>query len=109
MFCAGNYGEAYEVVEAANGHEVLQLLLTVVPALVLLDCMMPKMNGLAFREALHSEGKEYMYPVVALSASGSAKHFAQQIHAVDYLEKPFRLASLLGSIPRWMAGDSEGE
>ena len=95
--------DGYEVVEAANGYEGLQRLMTVTPALILLDSMMPEMDGVAFMEALCRQGKEHMYPVVAFSASGSVPHFAQQIHAIDYLEKPFRLAALLGSIPRWMA------
>src|SRR5690606_20413115 len=59
--------QGWAVVEAVNGHEGLARVREAQPALVLLDLMMPEMDGFAFLEALRAEGDDAP-PVVVLTA-----------------------------------------
>jgi len=90
--------EGYEVVLAEDGERGLELARTVTPSLVILDVMLPKMNGLEVLDALRREG--HMYPVIILSArSGEMDKVAGlELGAEDYVAKPFSLAELLARV-----------
>ena len=90
----------YQVVEAVNGHDALAKLVEFTPALILLDSMMPGMDGITFAQKLREQ--EVSYRLVAFSASGTARAFAERIQAVGYLEKPFHITELLNALPTWM-------
>ena len=91
--------EGYRVVAAANGQEALALLRNGEhPDLILLDLMMPVMDGWQFRaeQQKHSEWSEI--PVVILSAHGNAQQKAAGIQAAGYLRKPVELETLLNTV-----------
>ena len=90
----------YEVVEAIDGRDALEKLSTFSPTLILLDLMMPEMDGLSFAQELRN--RHILYPIVAFSASGTARAFAEQINAVGYLEKPFHIPKLLDALSQWI-------
>jgi len=89
----------YQVIEAGHGYEALEMLREYTPALVILDLMMPEMDGVAFAQEL--QHRHLSYPLVACSASGDAHAFATQINAIGYLEKPFTLAQVHSVISKW--------
>ncbi len=91
---------SYQVVEAANGCEALEKLTTCTPALIILDRMMPEMDGVAFAQAL--QHRHLSYPLLACSASDTIHSFADQIHAIGYVTKPFHISQLLNVISRWI-------
>lgn len=67
------YGERlkadnYEVIEAGSGQEALDILKTVTPDIILLDIMMPKMNGIDVLKTLRSDENTKNIPVVVLTA-----------------------------------------
>jgi len=64
----GLEGEAWRVVEAGNGREALAAFETAAPALILLDLMMPEMDGFEFLEALRGREAGPGVPVVVLTA-----------------------------------------
>ena len=78
----------YDVATASDGEEALALFQTVQPDLVVLDVMMPKMDGYGVIQALrqHSE-----VPIVLLSACAEVKDriLGLEIGADDYITKPF--------------------
>ncbi len=81
----------HEVLTADNGIEALATAKTKKPELILLDIMMPGMDGNEVRRRLASDPATSVIPVVHLSAVGD---FAQQLEAldegtVDYITKPF--------------------
>ncbi len=81
----------YEVITADNGLDGIALARTQAPDLILLDVMMPQMDGTEVRKRLAADPKTSEIPVVHLSAVGD---FQKQLDALDegaadYITKPF--------------------
>lgn len=89
----------YRVAAVANGQEALDWLHDAerLPSLILLDLMMPVMDGWQFREAQSKDTKVSLVPVVVLSAMGSHP----TIDSVEYLKKPTKVAPLLALVERY--------
>ena len=96
-------GAGYAVELAADGLEALERLGGGPPALVLLDVMMPRMDGVAFARELGRLGLRPRVPVVMLSAGGRARQARDEVGAEDHLAKPFDLAALLATVARLAA------
>jgi CheY-like chemotaxis protein len=96
--------EGMAVKTARNGEEALALLGTGrLPALVLLDLMMPVMNGWEFLAAVANDPVLRPIPVVVLTA---AEH-AQVPGALEVLSKPMDLKELLRVVERYVRGDPD--
>jgi CheY-like chemotaxis protein len=82
----------YGVVEAADGHEAVEVARRSRPDLILMDLKMPSLNGLAATRAIRQQPDARLSrtPIVALSAYDPARHRAVAIAAGcnDYLVKP---------------------
>lgn len=92
--------EGYEVAIARDGLEALEWLEQKTPALVLLDLMMPRMDGFTVVKELERRGRRSEIPIVVLTADGRAKEKAEQVGADGYVAKPFELNNLLEEIER---------
>jgi DNA-binding response OmpR family regulator len=81
----------YEVIEAFSGKEALEKAKDVVPALFLLDIMMPDLNGYEVCKRLKADERTKSVPVVMLTAKGQKGDAEQGMKAgaVDYIIKPF--------------------
>lgn len=95
-------GQEYEVVTAEDGLVALQELEKEAPDLIVLDLMMPRMDGYAFAEELRKRGLQATIPVIVLSADTNAKQNANQLGADSYMAKPFDVRDLLGEISHFM-------
>jgi CheY-like chemotaxis protein len=94
--------EGYQVTSAGNGREALeQLHRRSRPSLILLDMVMPDMDGWNFRMELKKEPELAEIPVVILSAHGNVRDAALALGAADYLRKPLRAESLLEIAERY--------
>lgn len=90
----------HAVVTATNGAEGLAALAQVdPPALVLLDLMMPVMDGWQFRQAQIRDAALADIPVIVVSAAGRDR--LEKIHADAYLSKPVDLDELLGCVTQF--------
>ncbi len=80
--------EGYQVLEAHNGLEALEIIRTQLPDLVLLDVMMPELDGF---EALRMLREFSNIPVIMLTAKGEEddKVYGLELGADDYVTKPF--------------------
>jgi CheY-like chemotaxis protein len=87
--------EGHVVVSASDGRQGLQQLRERAPDLILLDLMMPIMNGWQFREAQRTEGLALDVPVVIISADGAARTEALALGVRAFMRKPVELAALL--------------
>ena len=97
--------EGYDVEVAGDGVEGLERARAVMPDIVLLDVMMPKMNGLEVAAALKGDAKTRAIPIVMLSAKAQSAdvHAGVEAGVDDYVTKPFdpldlleRVAGILG-------------
>ncbi|MGI5076254.1 response regulator transcription factor [Treponema maltophilum] len=86
--------EGFEVLHAEDGRRALELFENVAPDIILLDIMLPKLNGL---EVLRRIRKTSRVPVIMLTARGDMldKVSGLDSGADDYLAKPFEIEELL--------------
>lgn len=92
--------EGYPLVFATTGEEALRLAETEAPALILLDLMLPQMDGLEVTKRLRSNEKTRHIPIVMLTAKGEEADIVAglEIGADDYISKPFSNKVLLARI-----------
>jgi CheY-like chemotaxis protein len=90
----------YRTAIAANGYEALKQLQTNTPDLILLDMMMPGMDGWQFREEQRKLPAMASIPVVTVTADGDARGKAAAIRAAGYVAKPISVDSLLDEVER---------
>jgi DNA-binding response OmpR family regulator len=90
----------YQVAEAANGAEALDLLSQRPIDLILADIAMPVMNGYQLFQQVTSEPRWVGIPFIFLSARAmdSDVRYGKELGADDYLTKPFRLDDLLAAV-----------
>lgn len=90
----------YETTFATSGEQALDRIKDAHPDLILLDLMMPGMNGLEVCDKLKSEPKLAEIPVIFLTASQEQHHLLQAFEkgAVDYVNKPFNPRELLARV-----------
>jgi CheY-like chemotaxis protein len=88
----------FEVVTASNGAEGLTVARRHHPCLVLLDYMMPIMDGQQFRREQLADPSLAAIPIVLVSAKHDSKEVAHQLGAVDVIDKPIRVEPLLKTV-----------
>lgn len=92
--------EGHDVVCVADGKEALdQLRAGLRPCVILLDLMMPVMDGFQFRAEQQRDAALAPIPVVAITAAGATT--AQRIQVNEVLPKPFGLDAVRGAIGRY--------
>jgi len=98
--------EGYEVVTAADGAEGFRLWGTEAPDLILLDVLLPKLDGYQVAIKIRSEeGSASHVPIIMLTAEREVEHKVRGLRAGadDYLIKPFHPAELLARIKSLLA------
>jgi DNA-binding response OmpR family regulator len=92
--------KGYDVATASGGHEALTKAQIERPHLILLDIMMPQMDGWEVLKLLRVDEETADIPVAMLSARTEAKDRVQGLQegAIDYICKPFSLQELLVKI-----------
>ena len=90
--------EGYDTLEAYDGQTGLQLALEQNPDLILLDLMLPKMNGFDVCRSLRQENRST--PVIMLTAreEETDKVLGLELGADDYITKPFSMRELLARV-----------
>ena len=87
--------EGFSIRRARNGQEALDRLREGSPALILLDLMMPVMDGWEFSKRMKQLKEHAKTPIIVLSADRNVAAKARDIGAVGHLAKPFELVHLL--------------
>ena len=90
----------YETISAANGQDALEKIASESPDLVLLDIMMPIMDGLTVLQKVKADPAVRDIPIIVISANNDLKSVVKgiQLGAEDYLPKPFEPALLKARI-----------
>jgi CheY-like chemotaxis protein len=90
----------HAVLGAGNGREALEVLARArpLPGLVLLDMMMPVLDGLGFAHEMHAVPEWKDIPIVIFSASASNANVAREVGASAYLRKPVDVEVLVETV-----------
>ena len=95
----------YIVLEATNGEEAVDIARGQRPDLILMDLMMPKMDGYTACSEIKADQATNVIPVVILTAVGHElnKKFATEMGAEGYITKPFTTQELVDVIAPLLA------
>ncbi len=90
----------YEVISASDGLEGLNMVKSEKPDLILLDLMLPKMDGIEVCKQVKSDINLNEIPIIMLTAKGSEtdKVLGLEIGADDYITKPFSIRELMARV-----------
>jgi len=104
-------GDGLAVTEAADGAQALEAVTRSRPSLVLLDVMMPGVDGWGVAEQLAADDQTRQIPVVFLSARAAYEDRlrAQELGAVGYVVKPFDPLELAGLVRDVLERIARGE
>jgi adenylate cyclase len=92
--------QGYEVITASDGEQALQLIREDEPDLVLLDIMMPKIDGITVLKQLKQDAAARFLPVILITAKADTSDvvIGLEAGADDYLTKPFEQAALVARV-----------
>jgi DNA-binding response OmpR family regulator len=92
--------ESYSVFAAANGQEALDILERICkPCVIILDLMMPVLDGWEFRKKQKEQAMSDTVPVVVVSAAGAER--MKTIDAAAYMRKPIELRTLMDTVRKY--------
>jgi two-component system, chemotaxis family, chemotaxis protein CheY len=93
----------FQVLTASNGRDALSQLAVTRPSVILLDLMMPVMDGAEFRRRQQRDIRLRDIPVVCLSARHDGRQTAAQLGFTEFISKPFELDALGAAVRRYCA------
>ncbi len=92
----------YQVMEASDGYEALEAIAGNIPDVVLLDVMMPGMNGYTVCTRIRSQQKTAKLPIIMLSARGDSDGIRQamEVGATQFMNKPITPNDLMAQLQK---------
>ncbi len=92
----------YETILASNGEEAVEMAIAQLPNLIMMDIMMPEMDGLEAARRIRENPQTGTIPIIAVTALSSRKDKAKCLDSGcdDYLSKPFTASQLSSSISK---------
>jgi two-component system, OmpR family, response regulator VicR len=98
--------KGFEVIGASSGQEALRLISELKPSLVLLDLMMPDIDGWEVYQRMKADPETKFIPVIVVTAKSQSIDKMLGLHIAkvdDYITKPFGPAELLRSVEKVLA------
>jgi len=94
----------YEVVEAASGADAIEKAASAQPHLILLDLVLPDMNGIDVARSIKRNQRSAHIPIIVCSAfsTGEEKEDSLSAGVVDYLQKPISSQVLKAKIEKFI-------
>lgn len=101
----------YRMVKASNGREALERISESLPQLVLMDVMMPEINGLTVLARLRADPATKNLPVIIMTANAQrfTREEAEAAGVSAFLTKPFSPTQLMSEIRRQLGGVPESK
>ena len=92
----------YETLLASNGEEAVEMAIAQLPNLIMMDIMMPEMDGLEAARRIRENPQTRTIPIIAVTALSSRKDKKKCLDSGcdDYLSKPFTASKLSSSITK---------
>lgn len=94
----------FRVVPAVNGAEAVDFARSRRPDLILMDIMMPELDGLEATRRIRHFPETRHIPIITLTAMEGAQELALSAGANDFLAKPINSGALLKKVRTWLAG-----
>ncbi len=96
--------KGYEIICAYDGEEGLKLAKEASPDLIMLDVMMPKINGYKICRLLKYDAKYKNIPIIMLTARSQEndKLIGEETGANEYITKPFEFSDVLDAIHKYV-------
>jgi CheY-like chemotaxis protein len=98
----------YSVEIASDGREAVARAVETRPDLILMDIMMPEVDGLEATRQLRARGEFRGVPILALTAMQGAREKALAAGCDDCVNKPLDLPRFLAKLQRWLEGERTG-
>lgn len=92
----------FHVVVAVNGREAVEMALATRPSLVLMDIMMPELDGFEATRELRRHPELEDTPIIVVTAMDGADQLAMQAGANDYIRKPIDIRGLIAKVHDWI-------
>jgi CheY-like chemotaxis protein len=92
----------YDVVEAINGREAILRAASDRPGLILMDIMMPELDGFNAARAIRAIPGLERTPIIAVTAIDDGEELALQAGMTDYVCKPVDIQKLLAKVSGWI-------
>ncbi|BAY60521.1 response regulator [Calothrix sp. FACHB-1219] len=90
--------DGYEILEATNGREGLEMVHKHQPNCVLADILMPDMNGFEFLQALQDEQLKIPTIIISADIQEGSRHQSYQLGAVNFINKPPKETELRAAV-----------
>lgn len=99
----------YDVTAAENGEEGLEIARSKKPSVILVDFVMPKMNGFEFCKKIRSDSRICNIPIVLITSKGKdvGKGFEENFGISHYLQKPFEPETLMKILNNVLSDDGK--
>ena len=99
----------YECVTAMDGEEGLKLAREISPDLIILDVMMPKINGYKISRLLKYDNKYKDIPIIMVTARSQLedKAIGEETGVNEYITKPFELDAIVKKVEEYLGGNSD--
>src|SRR3954465_4845424 len=104
LFTRALAGQGFAVRSVASGQEALQLIAHDLPRLIVLDLMMPGINGIEVLAAIRQQPQTAAVPVLVTTATATSAYDLRDYPPVRVLRKPFELARLLRAAREMLEG-----
>jgi CheY-like chemotaxis protein len=92
----------FRVLVAVNGRQAVEMATMDHPDLVLMDIMMPEMDGFEATRALRGDARTANMPLIAVTAMEGAQQLALQAGADDFVRKPVDIRGLIAKVHRYL-------
>ena len=90
----------YEATSTHDGVEALSKIAKELPDLIILDVLMPVMNGFQFIEKVRENEQMRRIPVLVVSVKGSMKDFFSKLYVQDFISKPLNPQELMTKVEK---------
>lgn len=98
----------YDVIEAGDGAEAIRQAFLAHPALILMDLMLPRVDGVAAAREISASRETSDIPIVAISAycglSSGMTREAMEAGCVECIAKPIEISVLQNTVEKWLSG-----